>query len=119
MMSETQSDPYVKIVATLEEALHEGSATALTKPLRTQLHTDREQRMRACAPKKEVLVPQRLLSMLWPTPSTGSPVMVTVPSTVPSTISLDVVTSSTVPALSAQSQSALVSGSPGAPSIQL
>ena len=57
--------------------------------------------------------------MLSLTPSSGSPVMLTVPSTVPATISLDVVASSPVPRLSAQSPSALLIGSPGAPCIQL
>ena len=101
----------------LEQVLHEGSGTALTKPLRTQLQADRERRM--ARRRKEVIVPSRLSSLLSPTPSVGSRTMVTVPSTELSKTIVDVVASSSVPTLSAQAPSALQSGSPGAPSIQL
>ena len=45
LVSEWQTEPYVKIVAPLEQALDEANATALTKPLRTQLQADHERRM--------------------------------------------------------------------------
>ena len=97
---EGKTDRYVKIFAALEQALGEGSATALTKPLRTQLKVDRERLMSAVTRRKEVVVAPRLLSMLSSTPSEGSPTIVTVPSTLPWTTPLDVAVSSPVPPLS-------------------
>ena len=86
-----QLNPNCTIVAVLERALHDGSAMAVTKPMQTQLQTDREQRM--TVRMKEVLVAPRLLNLVSPTPSAGSPLMRTVPSTIP----FSVVTSSPVP----------------------
>ena len=111
LLPEGQSNPYVKIVAAFEHALHEDSATPLSKPLRTHLQADRERRMNVR--RKQVLVAPGLKNLLSPMPSVGSPLMVSVPSTVPSTILLDVTISSAVPTLSAQSSQALPTGSPG------
>ena len=44
-LSEGQVNPYVKIVAALDHSLREGTATAFTKPRRTQLKADREKRL--------------------------------------------------------------------------
>ena len=64
---------------------------------------------------KEVMIAPRLLSMLSPTPSPGNPLMTIVPSTIPISVAI----SSPVPTLSAQSPSALLTGSPVALSLQL
>ena len=114
-----QPNPYITIVAAFEHALHEGSATALTKPLRTQLEADGERRMTAATRRKYVLVVARLSSLLSATPSVCSPAMVTVPSRVPSTTLLNVAISSPVPTLGAHSSPALLSRSSGALSFQL
>ena len=84
LLSEGQTEPYVKIVAALEQALCEDSATALSKPLRIQLQADRERRM--TGKKKEVVVLLRLLSMLSLLPSAGSRMIELLPATVTSTI---------------------------------
>ena len=110
-----QANPYIPIVTALQRALHDGSASALTKPLQTQLQRERERQMVASIHRKEVIVPSKLSSLLSATSSAGSPV----PSTVPSTTLLDVGVSSPVPMLSAQSPQALLTGSAGALSPQL
>ena len=117
LLSEGQTEPYVKIVASLEQALAAGTATGLTKPLRAKQQADRERRMPG--KRQGVVVAARLLCVLSPTPTAGSPVIVKVPVSVPSTIFLDVVASSQVPKTGLQSSSALLIGSPGALSIQL
>ena len=66
-------------------------------------------------PRKEVVVPPRLMYLLSSTPSAGSPLM----STVPSTNSLNVVTSSPAPTLRVSSPQALPIGSPEALSLQM
>ena len=71
LLSEGQIDPYGKIFAALEQALREGSGSALPNLLRTQLQTDRETGMTAGARKQEVVLAKRLVSMLSLTPSAG------------------------------------------------
>ena len=48
--------PYVKIIATLEQALHKASGTALRTPLEIDLHKDRERKLTSITQGKEVLV---------------------------------------------------------------
>ena len=45
LLEEGKVNPYIKIMAALEQSLREGTGTALTKPLRTQLQADREKRL--------------------------------------------------------------------------
>ena len=89
LVREWQTEPYGKIVAPLEQALAEANATALSKPMRAQLQAAHERRMPVKC--QGVVGAPRLLCVLSPTPGAGSPVIVTVPVRVPSTISLDVV----------------------------
>ena len=79
----------------------------------------RDRPLSAGTRKTQVVIVPRLLGALSPTPSAGSPVIVTVASTVPSTISFDVVARSPVPTSSVQSPQALLIGSPGALSFQM
>ena len=119
LLSEGQSNHYIKIVATLEQALREGSAIELTKPMQTQLQTDPDRRTSSTTRRKEVVVSSRLLNLLSTTASAGSTVLATVPSTVPSTNPINVFISPPLPTLSAQSSEALPTGSPGALALQL
>ena len=116
LLGEGQTNPYIKIVAALEQSLREGTGNALTKPLRTLLLAVRERRLSGGT--RKVIVPKSL-GLLSPTPSAGSPMIVRVPSTVPSTISFDVVASSPVLTPSVQSPQAMLTGSPGVVPIQL
>ena len=70
------------------------------------------------AATRKVIVP-KLLGMPFPTPSAGSPMIATLPSTVPSTTSIDVVVSPALPTPSVQSPQALEAGSPEVVSFRL
>ena len=118
-LEDGQKNPYVGIVAVLEQALPEGSATELTKPLRALLQIDREQRVTGGVRKQRVVVAHRLLNMRSPTPSVASPGIMIVPSRVPSPISVDVVTSPAVITPSGKSPSTQKTCSSGAASLQL
>ena len=119
LLSEGQSNPYVKIIAALEQALREGSATPLIKPLQTQLQAHRERRMVVRIQRTDVIVPPRHSSSLSPTPSAGSPAMATLSSPVHWTVPHSVLVSSPVPALRGQTQQAPLAGSPPVLSLQL
>ena len=101
-VQEGKANPYIKLIAVLEQSQREGIGTALTEQLRKQLQADREKRE---IPRK-VIVP-RFPGMPSPTPSAGSPMIATLPSTVPSTTSIDVVVSPALPTPSVQSPQAL------------
>ena len=90
--------------------------TALTEPLRKQVHADRE--MHLSAGGRKVILP-KFLGMPSPTPSVGSAAITVVPSTVPSTTSIDVAVSPALPTASVQSSQALQAGSPEVLSCQL
>ena len=109
-------NPYIRLVAVLEQSLNEGSGVALTNPLRKQLQADREKRLSAGTLK--VTVPKSL-GIISPTPSAGSPTIETALSTAPSTTSIDVVVSSAMRTLRAQSPPAVLTGSPEVLSLQL
>ena len=86
MLYDGQPNLYLSVVVTLKKAMFEWTAVARTRPLRTQLKTDRERRMTAGTGTAHVVVVRQLLGILSPTPSAVSPVMVTVPSKVLSTM---------------------------------
>ena len=115
LMSKGQSNLYVKLISALEELMREGSGTALTKPLQTQLQADPERRMGASIHRKEFIVPTKPSSLLSPTSSAASPVTCTVPTTT----LIDVALSSPVPTLSGRSPQASLNGCPGRLSLQL
>ena len=104
LVEEGKVNAYTKIIAVLEQSQREGMGTALTEPLRKQLQADSEKRVSA-GRRKGIL--QKFLGMPSPTPSAGSPEITTLPGTVPSTTSIDVVVSPALPTPSVQSPEAL------------
>ena len=109
VVQEVKVNPYIKVIAVLEQSQREGSGTALTEQLRKQLQADREKRVIAGARK---VIGPKFPGMPSPTPSAGSPMIATLPATVPSTTSIDVAVSPALPSPSEQSPQALQAGSP-------
>ena len=112
LLAAGQMEPYVKIIAALEESLRDGTGTAFTKPLRTQVPPDRERRMLSAIWRPHLVVP-KVLGIFSPTTRAGSQRITIGSAKVPVTISLDVVVSSPVPTPSVQSPQALLTGRPG------
>ena len=94
LVEEWKVNPYTKIIAVLEQSQREGMRTPLTEPLRKQLQADREKRVSA-GTRKVILL--KCLGMPSPTTSAGGQVITTLPSTVSSTISIDVAVSPALP----------------------
>ena len=110
MLEEGEANPDVKVIAVFEQSLPEGKCIALTKPRRSQLQGDREKRLSAGTRN---VIDLKSLDMLSHTPSAGSPAITTVPSTVPSTTSIDVAVSPPLPTPSVQSQIGIADWPPG------
>ena len=93
MRREGQSNPNVKIIVFIEQAIGEGSARKLTKPLQTQLQKDRDRRITNDTLRKKGIIQPGQLSLLTSTQSVDSPTRARVPSTVPCTNAINVVIS--------------------------
>ena len=115
-VQEGKVNPYIKIIAVLEQSQREGTGTALSEPLRMQLQADGEKRV--IAGKRKVILPKSL-GMPSPSASAGSRMIATLPATVPSTTSIDVAVCPALPTPSVQSSQALQAGRPEVLSVGL
>lgn len=82
LLEEGQANRFLTILAWFHEALREGTAMALTKLLRTQLHADRDNRLAAGTRKSQVVGVPKLIGFLSPRPSGRNKLIAAVPSTV-------------------------------------
>ena len=91
----------------------------MTCQLAKQLNPNGEERATAELRRRAVIVAAILMGLLSQSPSTGSPMMSNVPSTVKSANTINVLISSPAPTLSWQSPHSLPTGSPEVVSLQM
>ena len=113
---EGKMDPYVNIVAALKEAFGDGTGTALTEPLRKQLHADRDKGPESAAVKG---IAAKGLGLLSPTQSTGRPTVTSAVCKILSPTTPDVVQSLTLPSPSVQAPLASLTRGPVLLSLQM